>query len=325
MTGKRQHWIDFLRGIAMLGILLFHTEVYYAGTDIIPYDWYVSNALVIFFFLSGYLLFRQESFCFYRLIRSVGRSLLFPYFVFTIAMAFPKALVHGNATDVVSLLRPILMGEASWFVAALAVAETIFGVLLWITRGKPFYLCILSTLVFVVSIVFAAQLSTYPWVMDNALLSVLFLCAGWLYHRYESFFNIFNRPLSSFSLFILLIGIKVYASCQHLHTVVYPIVVDSYATFLLDAFVGILFLVSVCRQLPVCHAVEWIGVRSIVFYFLCGGIPLCVALVLQKAHMAYQNHYYRVVIAFMLVCFISCVVVGLIYRYLPVVTGRRRG
>ncbi|WP_390892520.1 OpgC domain-containing protein, partial [Prevotella melaninogenica] len=55
MMKERVHWIDMLRGFCMLSILLDHTEIYYTGGNLIPYDWYVSNVLIVFFFLSGYL------------------------------------------------------------------------------------------------------------------------------------------------------------------------------------------------------------------------------------------------------------------------------
>ena len=58
----RQLWIDMLRGGCMLAILLDHTEIYYTGTNIIPYTLYVPNALCVFFFLSGYLFFKPQGF-----------------------------------------------------------------------------------------------------------------------------------------------------------------------------------------------------------------------------------------------------------------------
>ena len=36
---EREHWIDMLRGFCMLSILLDHTEIYYTGGNLIPYDW----------------------------------------------------------------------------------------------------------------------------------------------------------------------------------------------------------------------------------------------------------------------------------------------
>ena len=60
-TAERLLWIDMLRGICMIAILLFHTEVYYAGDAVIPYSFYVDNALTIFFFVSGYLFMQRDT------------------------------------------------------------------------------------------------------------------------------------------------------------------------------------------------------------------------------------------------------------------------
>ncbi len=51
---NRLLWADIIKGICMMAILLFHTEVYYAGQEIIPYHCYVTNALLAFFFISGF-------------------------------------------------------------------------------------------------------------------------------------------------------------------------------------------------------------------------------------------------------------------------------
>lgn len=59
---ERIRWIDLLRGICILAILLDHTELYATGRNIIPYSLYVVNALTLFFFISGYLFYSQNGF-----------------------------------------------------------------------------------------------------------------------------------------------------------------------------------------------------------------------------------------------------------------------
>ena len=59
---ERVGWIDFLRGISMILILAFHTEVYYKEYDVTPYYIYTTNAVILFYFISGYLFYRHEEF-----------------------------------------------------------------------------------------------------------------------------------------------------------------------------------------------------------------------------------------------------------------------
>lgn len=137
-TAERLLWIDMLRGICMIAILLFHTEVYYAGDAVIPYSFYVDNALTIFFFVSGYLFMQRDTEVSPKFVkhkaRSVVRGLLLPYFLLSVVLSLPKSIVRNIALP--QLMIQIVTGRAYWFVGALIVAETIFLLLLWISRGN---------------------------------------------------------------------------------------------------------------------------------------------------------------------------------------------
>ena len=97
-------------------------------------------------------MYKQQGFSLKHKLTSIGRSLLLPYFLFTIVLALPKAFAHGHSLDWESLLLLILTGRASWFIAALIVSEIVFSLFLWITRGKVIALLILSLCAFVVSL-----------------------------------------------------------------------------------------------------------------------------------------------------------------------------
>ena len=55
----------------MLAILLFHTEIYFTGTPVIPYSLYVVNALTTFVCISGYLMYRPEGIDISHKIKSI--------------------------------------------------------------------------------------------------------------------------------------------------------------------------------------------------------------------------------------------------------------
>lgn len=307
----------------MLSILLDHTEIYYTGSNLIPYDWYVSNVLIVFFFLSGYLMYKQQGFSLKHKLTSIGHSLLLPYLLFTAVLALPKAFVHGWSIDLKSVLLPILTGRASWFIATLIVSETVFSLFLWITRGKVIPLFLLSFCALVGSVLLTKQSTDYAWCINNALQAVLFLSIGWFYQCRKEVFNRINGPLFTSFLFIFLIVIKGYATCKGVHTMIYPMSIDSYFLFFLDMLTSIFLLVNVCKQLPRCKLVEWIGAHSIVYYFVCGGVPLCLSLALDKVGLDYHGAYYSVLIAYALVCIVASGIVAIVYRYLPFMLGKR--
>lgn len=162
MTRQRKHWIDLLRGICMLAILLDHTEIYYTGTNIINYNAYVVNALTIFFMLSGYLMYKENGFDIRKKIKSITQTLLLPYFIFSALISLPKNLVHGNEINIMNICEQIILGQASWFIAALCLSEAIFAVTIWIARGKNLALFFVGIMGFGFSIYLSQGKQPYP-------------------------------------------------------------------------------------------------------------------------------------------------------------------
>ena len=127
----RIKWVDNLRGLCMMAILFDHTEYYYLGDNISNLNLYVTDALYVFFVISGYLIYKNgEDLDVPRKLKSIMRTLVMPYFIFTTLMALPKSVAHGEDFDLEGVVIGIITGQASWFVAALAVAEILFVMLL---------------------------------------------------------------------------------------------------------------------------------------------------------------------------------------------------
>ncbi len=267
-------------------------------------------------------MYKQQGFSLKHKLTSIGHSLLLPYLLFTAVLALPKAFVHGWSIDWESLLLPILTGQASWFIATLIVSEIVFSLFLWITRGKVIPLFLLSFCALVGSVLLTKQSTDYPWCINNALQAVLFLSIGWFYQCRKEVFNRINAPLFTSFLFIFLIVIKGYATCKGLHTMIYPMSIDSYFLFFLDMLTSIFLLVNICKQLPRFKLLEWVGAHSIVYYFVCGGVPLCLSLALEKVGLDYHGAYYSVLIAYALVCIVASGIVAIVYRYLPFMLGK---
>ncbi|WP_025001785.1 acyltransferase family protein [Prevotella dentasini] len=357
---RRQHWIDLLRGFCMLAILLDHTEIYYTGDNLISYHLYVADALVVFFFISGYLFCRpnnygaeaastlkgrqagdpdsrggdvqtdrlplrlaEEPFPLRHKLLSIIRNLLVPYFVFTTALALPKSLAHGLPVEEVFLT--VLTGQASWFIAALIVGETAFALLLWISREKWWILSVSALLSMGLCIWSAHNGRSFYWQADNACMALTILYLGYLYRRKEAFFNRFHTPYHTFLFFILFIIIKVYVHTEGVSLLIEPIGVSDWPVFVVNMVVAVFFLVNLFRQIPRLHflrPVEWTGSHSLVYYFLCGGVPLTVSAMFQRLGLPYDGNYLHVVLAYVAVWIASTVLVWLTYRYLPFAVGR---
>jgi fucose 4-O-acetylase-like acetyltransferase len=316
---QRVGWIDFLRGISMILILVFHTEMYYKEYDVTPYYIYTTNAIILFYFISGYLFYRPESFSLKKKALSIVRSLLIPYFIFTTLIAIPKVLVRQENVDWIDISLKIISGRASWFIAALIVGELFFALLLTKTRGKIPWLLIDAIGCLVIYYIIPFNQHNY-WQWQDALLAITFLSTGYFYHQYEKHFHTINKLLYSLILLLILIFIKLYE--YHVDLPMRNIAIENIPLFIADAFIWLLFIISIIRYIPRCEMIEWTGQHSIVYYFLAGGCPLIISILFNKVGCYYDGYWYRYVIALIFVYTLATILTWLIYKYVPFITGR---
>lgn len=320
----RLSWVDSMRGFCIMAILLDHTEIYYAGSNLIPYSMYVSNVLVLFFFLSGYLFHKHQPYE-RTLVKhkayAIARTVLLPYFIFTTLIALPKLMVHGEDIHLSQVVSSIITGQASWFVAALTMAELLFLIILWLTKGQPMLVLMLSLAGFVASVSFPQQ-RVYPWQLPNALQALLWIGTGYLYHAYEAKIDravnirIVCIALACFAA----VKATVYLSASA--SIINPVFITSYPLFLTDMFLGMLLAVSLFKHLPKSFILEWTGRHSLVYYFFCGGSPLMATLLLQILGLPYSGCYLEVAAAFVITYLIDTAITWSVYRFIPWTTGR---
>ncbi len=314
---NRIGWIDFLRGLSMMLILVFHTEVYYKEYDVTPYYIYVTNAIILFYFISGYLFYRPESFSLKKKLIAIARSLLFPYFIFTSLIAVPKLLVRQEAINLQEIVINIITGRASWFIAALIVGELFFALLLTKTRGKITWLLTDAIACLIIYYVIPFNQHNY-WQWQDALLAVSFLSVGYIYHQYDNHFNTINKPLYSLIFLLILIIIKVYE--YHVDLPMRNIAIENVPLFLADCIVWLMLVISIIRYIPRCKMIEWTGRHCIIYYFLCGGCPLIISIFFNKIGLPYNNYLYRYLLALIAVYLLATTLTYLIYKYIPFIT-----
>lgn len=321
---QRIVWVDLLRGICMLMILWFHTEMYYAERDIIPYDIYVANALTAFYFISGYVFVaHRESFSWRRKLRSIGLRIILPYFFFTTILAIPKAL--ANHLPITDVLTSVLLGNASWFISSLIVAELLFISVL-ILRCKWHIYAVQIVCLLLAYLLTGSELALHYnyWNFHSALIGLFFLCLGHQYRQYEARFQLFNRTSSIILLSITLILIKVYVINDDISLLVGPVEITSYPVFIVDMTVGILLLIAISKRMPTLSWLAWTGRHSLVYYFFCGAVPMAVAMALNALRLPFTEHsnYLLIPFAFLLVYVLTTLVTWLAYRYLKFLSWR---
>lgn len=291
---ERVGWIDFLRGVAMILILVFHTEVYYKGYDVTPYYVYTTNAIILFYFISGFLFFSKKGFNLKKKIKSIVNRLLIPYFVFTSLIAFPKAFIRHDSFNWQESILQILSGRASWFITALIVAEVLFSTMLLISRGKHSWLSTAAVGCLITYYFIPFNQHNY-WQWQDALLALVFLYLGYVFHQFQQRFHTINRPIYSLLLILGLIVIKIYE--LHYDFSMRNIAIENVPLFLADGVVWLLLVASIIKYIPHVRIIEWTGRHCIIYYFLCGGCPLIISIFLNNAGLTYDGYFYRFLIA----------------------------
>lgn len=313
-------WVDMARGLCMTAILLFHSEKYYVGEEIIPYALYVDNAIILFFFVSGYLFQNpQKAISVPHKLRSVLRTMIIPYFVFTLILALPKALAHDD-TSIAEVLTRILTGHASWFIAALIVCQLLFLAVLRIGRGRIRVMFIASALPYLLIALLYGLMPSDTWrdlnlwCWQNACLLLFFLFGGFLYRRMEHRLAWMQRPGVIMLMSVVLIFLKYAIWRENWMLTLQPVNVTSFTLLLIDGSLGIIVFIGIIRHLPSIRLVSFTGRHSLYYYFICGGVPFTVSKAMETVGFSYQGIYPQVMMVFVMVYLISTIVVGIINR-----------
>ena len=322
---ERKAWIDILRGFCMMAILYFHTEMYYAGKDLIPYACYVDNMLSVFFFISGYLMLKENSgFNAIKKLRSIVRGLVVPYFFFTLIMALPKAFMHGEMGNSLDFFFDVITGHASWFVAALIVCELVMTLWIKMTKGSVSSMICLAAFCLLLSMILANQLSPWYneyniWHVNEAMLGCVFMSVGYLYHKYEGRCDAYlYKSYIILALLIVVLGTKYIILTESLQMVFGPVIVSSFPLFIIDNLAAVLLLTICFKRMPSVSMVEWTGRHSIVYYFICGGVPLLISTASGHIGITY-NGFFSVIPIYIIVYFTATIISWLAYRYLPAI------
>ena len=324
MTDKRKIWIDLVRGFCMLAILVHHTEMYYVGEAIIDYRFFADNALCTFFFISGYLFYKETPFNLKYKLLSILKTIIIPYFIFMSVIALPKALAHGKFVSVSDSILSIVLGQQSWFITALATAEIVFSILLYLSKQYKWVLPIGVLISFIGIILLTGNeqmLAHNYWNIMDGLLAISFLYIGYLYHQKE---NVINRfPLYLYIIPFILFFISKWVIVEYkVYCYLGPVDIDNYPVFIVDNVLAILLITRLCKLLPDMKPISWMGSHVIVYYFLCGGVPLTLSVLANKIGFSYYGNYLQVIVVLIAVYLMITLLTWFIYKYIPWATGR---
>lgn len=310
----------------MLAILLFHTEMYYIGKDILPYTMFVENALALFFFLSGYLFVSSHRpFNLPTKMRMIFRRLIIPYLFFTLLIAIPKGWVHHNQISLQSIFIPIITGKASWFVATLIVAEIYYALIQYLAdRLCSSLRCrlLLETCTMLSPVIGYLIFEEYCSIdiLSVTTIALVFIFLGRMFRLIEHRMTFIQHHWVIMCMALLLLGMKLYEYKANVSMIFFYIDIDSYTLFYADTLLSCLLLVSLLRKIKgTLRLLSWTGRHSLVIYFFCGGVPICIAHVMPT----YNGCLGLLFVAFWLVWLLASLIAWGVYKFFPWIVGTR--
>lgn len=281
LANPRVSWIDTLRTISILSIVVFHT-----GRMPTLFKIYVTPVFMpVFFFMSG--LFVKESIRdkpFRSFIRTKAQRLLIPYLTFGIfsyiLWVFFIGKIQGNAIPdnfILDFLINTLYGIGGhgwlrynvtlWFFPCLFITEIIFFFLIRIPSRK-----VLGMVLFALSLFgyfyfdfFDVLFFRLPFGIDIAITAVVFYGTGYLFRSYvldNSFKMWFSLPCVGIGALFYIVFLYVNQGSAFL-------IGDfgkSYLHFYMAAFSGIFFWLQISRLITPHVIFEEIGKNTLVIF-----------------------------------------------------------
>ena len=243
---QRTLWVDYARGIAMIGVMVVHLSAF--PNELIK--WIYTWLIPLFFFVAGYVnnISRQGSFTVY--IKHQTRRLIIPYicfncinYIYWICIGRNFGISIDNNIEVWHPLIGILYGNASWlthavplwFIPCLLTTETLFFLIRKLSTRKQRLITVITTLS-IGFLLYTALPNQLPWSFAQAFTMLTF----YLFGNLSKTINIKNTAnLSLLSLvFITTVLSITFLPILSIANVAYN-TLGNYWFFLMTSFIGI--------------------------------------------------------------------------------------
>lgn len=217
MKKSRNDYIDFLKGVGILLMILGHHE------NIVK-NWIYSFHMPLFFILSG--IFHKNEKTFLDFMKKKAKSLLIPYFIFSgilftfwlvIGRKFGEAAINNTSikesfigifygVGKVKGISSMEWGGPLWFLLCLFIISNIFYFLSELELKKVIYIEIFLFFISIISQKYIPIL--LPWNIQRAFIDIIFYSIG---YYFKDFINNQNdKNFMKIGLTCLLINLGIY-------------------------------------------------------------------------------------------------------------------
>lgn len=320
----RKLWLDALRGMAMLFVVLVHVLPAEAvGSGI--YGGLISPVMIpLFFAVSGYVFNPCEGKQL-RFYKGVFFKLIVPWFFLSLLPVHFLISFLKGPEYLIRYIYLFISGKRLWYIPCCIASEILHFYVrkfartpVWITAAS-FLLCGIG--------LFMAKMNICNFAMINrAFIAQAFILAGYLYRVFEERFQaVSNRMLALCGMayvFLMLLYMYIWPEMPvdvHMNTY------GSFLYFMLQVFLGCGFLFTLAkriRKLP--GALVFLGQNTFVCYALHGIIASRWDKLLVRVCPPLAYSWPSAIAATLIACSLCCAAAVLINRYVPFAAGKKK-
>ena len=314
---SRKGWIDALRAVAMLFVMVGHqargAQLYYLFTSPVK--------LPLFFAISGYLFNagRPPRAFFANLVR----RLAVPWAIATFGAVLAMTPLRGIGS-LPAGIRGIFADVTLWYICCCFFAELIWYAVLRLCRSTA-AVCLAAAALCALGLVMARFHILDAMTINNAFIAQAFLLIGWLFRRHEDrLARLGWGPVLALAGFYVLLGVISRLAWPGVHIDVHTNRYDFVPFSMLMIYAGCASLLLIGRKLDFApRALCFIGQNTLIYYMAHNYVISALNRAWSLAGVSLP-YWPAIAVNTALACVACGVLSALVNRFLPELAGRRR-
>lgn len=331
---KKIEWIDSLKGIGIILVVLGHAAI---SPHLFGYIF--SFHMPLFFFISGYLFSYERNPHFLKFVKSKARGLLIPYLTFALMglgiwLAYSYLGAATSEISILSAIKEILVSKRNfiffnvpiWYLTSLFTMVLFFYLLRKYIRNDFVLIGVLLVIGSIGFIQFqtAASLHTLPWSFDATMFYMVFYGAGNLIKNHKDKIRL-KTPvyLTALTINLLFLVIPGLFNVFYAQRIPYGHSVYVYFVAMFIAFCGILGYIYLSKKLTI-KSLKYLGKNSLVILGL--HVPLAFYVVDKLFYILGVEIApgLRGIVQTVLSLIILLPVIEIMNRYFPYLLGKKK-
>lgn len=330
-TSERMYWIDQLRAMAFLCVLIGHVSTYKI------LGWVISSFhMPLFFMITGYTFSIDKMYetSLKDMVRKRAKSMLVPYlwlaFITLPIWVFNWKVLVNLDVELLDLIKGIFVWNNKiyetpcnpmWFVGALFIAYIYFWIAVKISKKDNVKFVAINVVYFILG--YCTRNLHLPWHVNTALIGVTFISIGYFLRKFvELHFSkekISQNKIAYVFIIAFIFVVGIYAAIKNGAIVMVYGNYNNILLFYISSIFISLFLTVIFYHLPYMKFISYVGQNTLLYLALHMGIIRFVENMWPQTKLDYNFGLFFAVLCFFILAAISW---G-INKFFPYVHGKK--